>query len=423
MTWRPRLVMGLGVSVMLLAVSGCAGMGSRARVKAAAPIETDSFYKYWAAQVPVRPGDAVRHTYLVDDNLYVLSKGGDVFAVHADHGLLRWGTNLAPDDYTVYPPSHLYTDAGDGPVLFVTTTKVVVLDRYNGDELFSAELPFPPAGGGVGDMQRLILGSGDGYLYSLIWNHPNRSDLVESWRLMAGSPVTTSVESLGEDWLYFATQRGAVVCCGARDKAFGWVRQLGDAVMANPFLDVSGVYVPCLDRSLYRIDPTYGDVYWRYRFPGPLRESPVVIGSTCYQYCPDDGLRAVDVDSGVLKWHRPDGLGVAAGGGTEIALTTTAGTVEVVSSATGETLRSVAVGKERMTAVNVRDETLYLTDPAGGIECLRSKGAPYLTRQEMAASRASLLNRPPTDTAAQTAAPARALETEQTDPLRSPRDR
>jgi len=415
--------MSLGASVMLLAVLGCAGPGSRARVKAAKQIDSASFYKYWAAKVPVRAGDAVLHTYLVDDNLYVITEGGDVFAVHADHGLLRWGTNLGPRDYTIYPPSHLRSDQGDGPVLFVTTGKIIVLDRYNGDELFSAKLPFPSAGSGVGDMRRLILGSGDGHVYALVWNHPRRTGLSEHWRLKAGAPVTTSVANLDDDWLYFATQKGAVVCCGAHDKALGWVQHLGDSVVADPFLDNSGVYVPCLDRSLYRLDPTYGDVYWRYRFPSPLRESPVVIRSACYQYCPDDGLRAVDVDTGELRWHRPDGLGVAAGGGTDVAITTTAGTVDVVSSATGETLRSVVVGTDRVAAVNVRDETLYLTGPAGGIECLRPKGTPYLSRQEVAASRASLLTSPATDTEARSSAPVRALQTEDTDPLRSARDR
>ena len=423
MMWQPRLAVGFGLSLVLLAASGCAGLSPRARVKAAEQIETSSFYKYWAAQVPVRAGDAVRQTYLVDDNLYVITEGGDVFAVHADHGLLRWGTNLAPRGFTIYPPSHLRSDTDDGPVLFVTTARAVVLDRYNGDELFSAALPFPPAGGGVGDMLRLILGSGDGYVYSMIWNHPRRSGLVEQWRLRAGAPVTTSIASLDEDWLYFATQKGAVVCCGASDKAFGWVQQLGDSVVATPFLDDSGVYVPCLDRSLYRIDPTYGDVYWRHRFPSPLREAPVVIGNVCYQYCPDDGLRAVDVDRGELRWQRPDGRSVAAAGPAEVAIKTTSGTVDVVSSVTGETLRSVAVGKDRGVALNVRDETLYLTGPKGGIECLRSKGAPYLTRQETAAARASLLSRPPTTAEAQTSAPVHALETEETDPLRSSRDR
>jgi len=415
--------MGFGASVALLAVLGCAGPAPRAQVRAAKQIETTSFYKYWAAQVPVRAGDAVQHTYLLDDNLYVITEGGDVFAVHADHGLLRWGTNLASRAYTIYPPSHLHCDQGNGPVLFVTTGRAIVLDRYNGDELLNKELPFPPAGGGVGDMRRLILGSGDGHVYALVWNHPRRTGLNEHWRLLTGAPVTTSVANLDEDWLYFATQQGAVICCGARDKTLGWVQRVGDSVVANPFLDDSGVYVPCLDRSLYRLDPTYGDVYWRYRFPGPLRESPVVIGSGCYQYCPDDGLRALDVDTGELRWHRPDGLGVAAGGRTEVALTTSAGTVDVVSSATGETLRSVAVGADRAAAVNVKDETLYLTGPAGGIECLRPQGVPYLSHQEVTASRASLLSEPPTDAEARASAPARALQSEETDPLRSARDR
>jgi len=414
---------GAGVAaVVLVGLGGCGRPHPGAGVTHREQIESAAYRTQWATRAPVRRGDAVKSCYLVDDNLYVLTHGGDVFALHAEHGLLRWGASLTERDYTVYPPTHLQTPDGHGPVLFVTTTRLWVLDRYSGDVLLSVPTPFPPSGSGVGDERRLYLGSTDGHVYSLAWKHALGTEPKERWRVMVGSPVAGGLVWQAPDDLYFATQTGAVVRCGARQKSFGWVQRVGGNVVADVFVDDTGVYAASLDRSLYRLEEASGAVLWRCRFADPLRSSPVTVHETCYQFNERDGLSAVDINTGLVRWQRGDGLSVVGAAPGEVVVRTSGGAIEVLDAATGATQRGFDASDARVAACNLRDSAVYLAAGDGRVECLRPEGVPYLRQQEVAASRAQL-NRAPRGTDELIAPPPALPPAHDADPLRSSVDR
>lgn len=406
---------------LLVAAAGCAERPTVRDWIDVKQVQSASFAKYWETSLPLRPGDTTEHAYLIDDNLYVTTAGGDMFAVQADSGLVRWHVHVTAPDYTIYRPSHLQTADGHGPVVVVTTRRLLVFDRYSGEQLHASLLPFPPGGAAVGDATRMYLGSGDGHVYSLLWRHALGSKPLTRWRLRMGAPITTSPVLLGEAGLVFATHGGAVARCAPLDKTLQWGFRAGDGIVADPFVDGTGVYVASTDRSLYKLDLDTGRVVWRRRMPTPLTDPPVVARFACYQYNTDDGLSAIDADTGELKWRRRDGRAFAAAAPGEAVILTSAGTVDVVDDKTGATKRWFDTGGARIATANTTDDTVYLMHHDGRIACLKPEGVPYLRKQEVEAARA-FLNRPTPPAREVAAAETAARVVRTADPFRSRRD-
>ena len=386
-----RVLMVGGVLASLIA--GCATVKPQ-RAGVADHLQSAGYYKYWDAKLPLSEGDHVENGFLVDDNLYITTARGQMFCVSAQEGLLRWVKTLTEPDYTIYRPSHVQTEDGDGPLLVVTTTLTYVLDRYSGDQISVFRLPFAPGAGAVGRGNRLYFGGSDGRVYSLQWRHAFGHTPFQRWELMAGGAVTTTPVLFGRNQLIFASQGGLVVSCGALDKTYQWVKRTESAVVADPFVDESGVYVAGTDRSLYRFDLGTGAQHWRYRFPKPLSTPPVVVRQTCYQYCPGTGLTAIDVGTGEAKWVRPDGVAFAASGFGEAAILTQAGTIDVVDSLTGKTKRSFDAVDTSQIVCNIRDDRVILLSSGGLVTCARPESIPYLKRQQIRAARRVLTEGP-----------------------------
>jgi outer membrane protein assembly factor BamB len=418
------LAMGLAFSGLLvvLTVGGCQAPQSAGDLVSTNQLQDASYYKYWHVQVPLDEGDAAEDCYLVDDNLYVTTVEGNVFALHADHGLLRWSTKLTERDFDIYRPTHLEMQDGSDPVAFVTTTEVQIIDRFSGESVLSSPMPVAPGSAVVGDDQRIFIGSADGHVYSYYWRHRLGEKLLPAWVLTAGSPVTVAPVLRDDGELFFATMDGVLARCRAGDKAYGWTFRIGGAIVGDIVVDGGLVFAASLDRSLYCVDAESGALVWRRRFPRPLEQGPVVSRMTCYQFCPGEGLIALNPQTGEDRWTRMDGVRYVAASSGEVVIQTDAGTIEVLDADSGETLRSFCGGEMQTAARNLEDDRVFLLAADGRLECVRPEGVPYLRRQQVAASRANL-KRKPSERAKIEPPPPPLPQPEETNPLRSKRDR
>ena len=414
-----RSLLACGLALAML--TGCAAPPKSGDVLSQDQLRSASFYKYWQARMPLREGDAIKECFLVEDSLYVTTAYGNLFAVQADNGLLRWAAELTEPDYEIYRPGHLQTPGGTGPVAIVTTTRLFVYDRYSGDLLHSSPLTMAPGGGAVGDATRLCVVSTDAHAYSLLWKHGFGETPLTRWRLFTGAPITTQ-PTLDEGTLIFATQGGHVVACTALDKLNVWTAKLGGAFVGDPFVHASGVYVAGINRSLYRLDRHTGRVLWQCRFPRPLKNGPKVVDYTCYQYCVSNGITALDTDTGRQKWQRQDAVALVAALPGEAVIRTTGDMIEVVDNETGKTRRSFDMGDTKVSVSNTDGDSIFLAAADGRILCARPEGVPYLRRQQIEASKAAL-NRPPASRTESVAVDTGYVEeTEHGDPFRSRRD-
>jgi outer membrane protein assembly factor BamB len=350
--------------------------------------------KFWQASLPLGTGDAIRDGFLVDEALYVTSEQGNIYALKADVGLLRWGAALTEPGFRIHAPRHSREDGTSGPAIVATTTEIFVIDRYSGEirKRFAPE--FATGSAAVGLRGMLFVGGSDGRFYSLQLDHPFAPTPPKRWDVRAGGPVTTTPLLYDAETLVFASQAGKVFACLAGDKTFLWSFTASGAIEGDPAMDASGVYVSSADRSLYKLHKATGSRLWRARFSDPLTEGPTLAAQTVYQYGPRNGLTALDAMTGKEKWSVPDGRMLAAHSPAGDLILTSGRRLAVVDHESGKRVGAIDASQVLKAVPNSTNDWVYLLGQGGQVLCVRLDDAPYLKRQQVAAAREQL-NQPP----------------------------
>ena len=350
--------------------------------------------KFWQANLPLGAGDAIRDGFLVDETLYVSSQQGNIYALKADVGLLRWGAALTEPSYRIYAPRHVRENGTSGPTVIATTTEIFVIDRYSGEIRKRFAPGFATGSAAVGLDGMLFVGGADGRFYSLQLDHPFAPKPPKRWDVLAGGPVTATPLLYDVETLLFASQAGKVFACLAADKTFLWSFAAGGAIEGDPAIDASGAYVSSTDRSLYKLHKGTGALLWRARFPNPLTEGPTVVAQTAYQYAGNNGLSALDAMTGKEKWRVPEGRSLAAHSPAGDVILTSTRRLAVVEHETGKLVGAIDAAQVLKAVPNSTNDSVYLLGQGGRVLCVRLDDVPYLKRQQVAAAREQL-NQPP----------------------------
>jgi outer membrane protein assembly factor BamB len=393
-----KIMLSRTVAVMLL------GLGYVTAVAQEDYVPDEGLYqlglaKSWQLQLGLACDQCLVDVFLVDDQLYFPTNDGYAFAVDAATGANRWLRQITTEGYRIRRPA-----AAGGRVIFATASTVTQVNKITGDGIAQMQLRFPCGTGPASDGSRLFLGGVDRRLYAF-----DVFDPLQNWRVItngpiSGTPVTHRRPGTDERDVFFASDDGTVYCAAAYDKALRWVARTYGPLDSDLAVNEFGLYVPCLDQSLYRFDLTFGELRWRVRFSAPLREPPVLVGGSAYQYTVSDGLVAIDaVGIGVderIKWKLPSGrmllttddrrVFVLAIPDTIVAIDANSGEVAGVIPAPGMSLGVPAPGRS----------TIYVASPDGRVFCARPRGTPLVRSEDL---REALATAPP-EAKAETAA-------------------
>lgn len=356
-------------------------------------LEQAGYGKFWNVDLVLEGGDRVSSVHLLDENLYIKTRKGIVTAVQADTGLIRWSRSLDDHSFRDRAPTHVSTDSGDGPVVFVTHSKIHVFDRYGGDLIRQIELPLPAGGGAVADACSMYLGGADGNFYALRWLCAGNRPLTR-WRAAVNGVVISSPMLTNDDRIYFASTGGDIYCVATSNKALLWSYRTEGEISGGIHVDESGVYVASHDHRLHVLDRDDGSPIRSYLLPGPLLETPVVAQRTVYQYCQNEGLFAFDVDTRRTLWHKPDARKFVARAAESLVLMSEAGDLSIVDNDSGALGHTIDLPEGVFVATNPRDATLFMSTSAGRLLCARPLGYPYLRRERLTAARARLSHGP-----------------------------
>ncbi len=386
------------------------------------------YFKYWSMSLEMGRARAINGAYLLDDALYITTDSGDVHAIHAAAGLTRWAQNVAESAYPIYAPTHCQAPDGRGLVIVSTAPRTLVIDRYLGDIVADMPLEMATSSSAVASDDRLYFGSSDGHFYAMRWTDPRTNRAVQIWRVIAGGPVTSApVLVNNDDDLIFASQSGAIYNCTTVGKMLNWQARTGGPVIADVAVDGPGVFVASADRSLYRFNLIGGGEEWRVRFPEPLTDSPVVAGGIVFQYCPGEGITALDAQSGETLWRLPEARKFVCRGVDYAILTDAGNSLLRVDVNKGDVRARVRLAFPATAVRNVRDNALYLASNTGSLFCARPAGTPHLSPAELSAARRAVRTPQSGPGAPEADAPLGRRPPEQgpvdpEDPLRSPSD-
>jgi outer membrane protein assembly factor BamB len=352
------------------------------------------YRQHWDLDLNFGLGGRAVAAWLLDDNLYVVTDKGDVHAVHAGVGLLRWSQNLTESVHQIFRPTHFVTSAGRSLAVFTSRVRTVILDRYAGDWVADVHVQVSPATAAVADESVIYFGSDDGHFYAMVWNDPRSPKrAVQRWTVMTGGPVTTSPfpANDGED-LVFASQRGMILCCSLY-KDLRWQYATGGPILGELFVEGRQTYAASTDRSVYRLDTLTGQLRWRTRLPDPLRTGPVIAGGVVYQYCPDQGIVAIDAESGDVLWNAPGMQMLLARQPARTILFGPESGLTVVDEA-GRPQASARLPRGLLPVTNRTDDAVYLVSPSGAVICAKPVNSPALSPADLSVA-ADNLRRPP----------------------------
>jgi len=335
--------------------------------------------KFWQARAPLDSTQAIADAYLVDDQIYLTTGDGFVFAIHAHTGAIRWVRQVTRAGYRVLRPCH----AGDRTI-FATPTYVTQYGRYFGEPILQTPLRFPAGSPPASDGYRFYVGGIDRRAYAFGLNND-----FETWKFVTHGQITAQ-PTLYEGELFVAAGDGGVYACRASNKAKRWIFSTYDAITAAPAVDENGVYIASEDQSLYLIDRATGGLRWRARLTGPLIEPPALTAEVAYQHTVEDGLVAVNTagftEDDRIRWRIPFGRSLLTVDDRHAYVLTSDQRVVVAKLETGQTVREIPVRGFSMAMPAPADGAVYLAAPDGRVFCARLRGAKHVTAEQIRAA-------------------------------------
>ncbi|MFQ5807263.1 MAG: PQQ-binding-like beta-propeller repeat protein, partial [Phycisphaerae bacterium] len=335
--------------------------------------------KFWQLGLPLQEGQEIADAYLVDDQIYLATRDGYVYAIHAPTGANRWKKQVTTAGYQIRRPCH----AGRVTV-FVLPPAIVQYDRYSGRPIGSFGTRFPTGSAAMSDGIRFYVGGIDQRIYAFYLDQD-----FENWKARARGQILSRPALLGK-YLYFAGDDGTVYACVAENKRFYWRSRTVGSITADLAVDDNGVYVASRDHSLYLLDPALGGLRWRTRFSGPLYEPPVVTPEVVFQYCPDDGVAAINTGTvGVekrVRWILPRGRKLLTVDERVAYVLSRDETILIARLDDGQILHMIPAPGFTMPMSSPGDPALYVASKDGRIFCARKRGAPLVRADDVRAA-------------------------------------
>lgn len=345
--------------------------------------------KYWQLKLPLGTGQHLADLYLVDDHLYATTNDGDVFALHADTGALRWLRPITREGYRVTRPVHVRDR-----VIFATPTTILQINRLNGEGLDRYELRFPAGTAPATDGVRLFLGGLDERMHTF-----NLANIYTGWQVIADGPISStpvlfeeeaSSRSGKSDVLFFASASGHVYSCEAANKALRWQTRTFGSISADLVVAEEGVYVAGREGSLYLLDLLFGETRWKARFSGPLYEAPNVTAGLAFQYCPDDGLVAVntgqiDIDHRI-RWKLRNGRRLLTTNEHNAFVLSQNESIIVANLESGDVSKRIPARGMTLADAALGTTAVYVASPDGRVFCARPRGTPPVTLADVRAA-------------------------------------
>jgi outer membrane protein assembly factor BamB len=220
---------------------------------------------------------------------------GEVVALHADTGKVRWRVKIGPSESSpLVVDGVVYVGDWNGRVYaFSAASGAKRWSFQTGDKVKDA---VAYAGG------RVYFGSYDHHVYAL-----NARTGKLFWRASAqqrlgprGRFYSTPAVAYGR--VYIGSTDGKVYSFGATSGKLRWSHGTGDYVYSSPAIWEKRVYAGSYDGSFYCFDAATGDMCWKFKANGAISGSPVVINDVLYFSTLKNRTYALDPRSGKQLW-------------------------------------------------------------------------------------------------------------------------
>ena len=354
---------------------------------------------YWKRQLSLDRGEVIVRMYCMDENLYFLTDQNHLYAMDAAVGNPKWNLPVTRTQDTVFSPTHISNmrlsekvEALENfgqpfpsevfetfvAVLINSMNRLLVIDRKRG-KVFR-DIPFAgyvATNRGVSDGTYFYVASDSRLYYSL-----KLESGVNVWWKEMGETIMAPM-SFYNGRLYMGTVKGVFRCADVDN--FGekrWQLRFYGPVRSGFHVDARGVFLACEDRQIYSLDPGSGVKLWDpVSLKGAITGLMQVGELTIFQYAAGDGLYAINLANGKLRWKKPDGRRVLALMDGVVCLLDGRNNLQMVNEITGKSISSTPLGGFDFYAENLTAPAIYTARKDGKVFCIRPKRAGRLTAE------------------------------------------
>jgi outer membrane protein assembly factor BamB len=220
---------------------------------------------------------------------------GEVVALDADTGKVRWKVKTAPTESSPLVAGGLvYVGDWSGKVYALNAKSGRVVWTYQTGDKVKDGMAY--AGG------RVFFGSYDTHVYALnartgklVWKTGAQQRLGAT-----GTFYSTPAVAYGR--VYIGGTDGKMYSFGATSGKLRWSHGTGSYVYASPAVWNRTVYAGSYDGTFYAFDAATGDVRWKFKTAGPISGSAVVINGVVYVACFGGRTYGLDARTGKVLW-------------------------------------------------------------------------------------------------------------------------
>jgi outer membrane protein assembly factor BamB len=209
---------------------------------------------------------------LTDDLVLLGSESGKLTALSRVTGEQRWSTDLPG---AIYGEPEVY-----GGIAYTGSFggKITAIDLKTGAINWQTAVDSPVVAQPLAADDTIYAGTTGGKLWAL-----NRSTGKPLWDKPAN--LTGSLEgkpALSENMLFVGGNDSRLYALALNGREYYWQYSTSDSIYASPLVDGSRVYVFSIGQTAAAVDRNTGTVVWQQDLPAPVRQTPVLKGSTLY---------------------------------------------------------------------------------------------------------------------------------------------
>jgi outer membrane protein assembly factor BamB len=220
---------------------------------------------------------------------------GEVVALNADTGKLRWRLRIGPSESSpLVVDGVVYVGDWNGRLYALSAASGATRWTFQAGDKIKDAVAY--AGG------RVYFGSYDHHVYAL-----NARTGKLFWRASAqqrlgprGTFYATPAVAYGR--VYIGSTDGKVYSFGATSGKLRWSHGTGGYVYSSPAIWKQRVYAGSFTGTFYCFDAATGDVRWTFRANSQISGSPVVINDVVYFSSLKGRTYALDPRTGKLLW-------------------------------------------------------------------------------------------------------------------------
>ena len=357
--------------LVVFLVAGCAGVAGGASVReanaGAMPVSPSLLKEAglqagWQINLPLKETERVERMFVFDKYLYVLSDQNYLFCIDRTKGSIRFCLELAGPGLKVHEPQYYA-----GRLLFTVGTRIFILDPTAGAVKESRRLVNIGRGAVCGAQRNaghIFVAGLDKRLHAIV-----AGEYWQEFMVTADNDSLINSIVVNDEFVVFSTSVGNIVMTSSQKAKRLWQRDIPGRINAPIVRDGRWLYVGSENTKLYKLDITSGRSGWETAFQaGALLADSVTVGRRAvYQYAGNNGLYAIDKDSGKMLWQVSEGLGLLAEKDETAYVFAKPGVLAVMDNETGRELYSVNFAGVTRYAANTTDSTIYVSDDKGRV--------------------------------------------------------